>query len=243
MACSRTELLPGMQGSGGSMLGGVGGHLFDPSLGTGGAAPFASTSGTGGTTTLASGTGGAVPPSGTGGRTTLAGAGGSPATSSSPCPCSRRPGGDYSFQCPMGTGQSASADIGRMGGTVSLSGTPSTKGVPCRLDIPANALSQLVTVTITETDIPPPLGYIDESPIYAIDSPGGLALASPARLTIPFQSDQSSVSNQLAIYLSTDGKTFTRLSVLLVNAGFVQGLLRGTGLVFAGYPATPPCGG
>ncbi len=154
------------------------------------------------------------------------------------CPCSRRPGENNAFMCPPGTGQASTTALGTDGGNASLDGTPSTASVPVRLTLLPTALGQSVSVTITETTTPPPAGYVDESPIYSIAMLPGLTLSTPARLVLPYQSNLSLISSQLAIYFSTDGTTYTRVQDSYVNAGFLQGSLTKSGFVFAGYPKT-----
>jgi hypothetical protein len=198
------------------------------------------TPGTGGTITLR-GTGGIISVTpGTGGTTTLRGTGGSlpPATSApTNCPCSRRPGENNSFMCPPGTGQTSSASIGSKGGTLMLNGTPSTKGVAVTVAIPANAFSSTVVLSITETTLSPPAGYVDESPVYDIEAlPAGTILSQPVPVSIPFQNNININPQQLSIYASTDGVHYTRAQDSYINAGFLQGSLSKFGFIFAGYP-------
>ncbi|MGB8298825.1 MAG: hypothetical protein WCG85_25635 [Polyangia bacterium] len=194
---------------------------------------------TAGGTSLSGGSSGSS--SSSGGSSAFPGAGGSADAGSSPgtaCPCSRRPGENSSFMCPRGTGHATSASIGTKGGTVTLNGTPSTMGVPVTLVIPANDLSQSVVVTITETTLSPPAGYVDESPVYDIEGPTGTTLSTPATVSMPFQNNLSFVASQLSIYTSTDGITYSRIQDSYLNAGFLQGSLSKFGFLFAGYPQT-----
>ena len=145
--------------------------------------------------------------------------------------------------CPPGTGQAASTSIGSKGGTVTLDGTPSTKGVPVTLTIPANGFSRPVDVTIAETALAPPAapptGYVDESPVYDIEgSPLVIPLPGPATVSLPFQNNSNLVASQLGIYTSSDGITYSRVQDSYINAGFLQGSLSRFGFLFAGYPQT-----
>lgn len=200
-------------------------------LGSGGDTRGNTTDGTGGIINIAPGTGG---------TTTLRGTGGSlpPATSApTNCPCSRRPGENNSFMCPPGTGQASFASIGKQGGTLTLNGTPSTKGVAVTVAIPANAFASLVVISITETTLAPPAGYVDASPVYDIEAlPAGTILPQPVPVNIPFQNSIGTYPQQLSIYASTDGVQYTRVQDTYINAGFLQGSLSKFGYVFAGYP-------
>jgi len=196
--------------------------------------------------------GGALPtPTGEGGSsgTTGTGQGGSVVTDAGRgggggdgrnCPCSRRAGENNSWMCPPGTGKVATAEIGPAGGTLILDGTPATQGVgvPFKLVIPYNALTQTVTLQVTELTVPPPSGFVDYSPIYDLQ-PRGLTFATPALLTIPWENVQGVVPAGIAAYLSTDdGATFTRIADSYTNAGFEMASLSGLGQVFTGYPRT-----
>jgi len=230
--CGRTDLLPAGEvssGNGGTQAIGSGGSGGG---GGGGSTQSGSMIGAGGSGGAFSATGGSPALLGTGGR---ADAG---PFSGTACPCSRRPGENNSFMCPVGTGQSASASIGTKGGTVTLNGTPSTVGVPVTLTIATNALSQSGTVTITETTLAPPAGYVDESPVYDIEGPAGATLVGPAAVSIPSQNNLRIGSLQLSIYTSADGIAYSRIQDSYINAGFLQGSLSKFGFLFAGYPQT-----
>jgi hypothetical protein len=235
--CGRTDLLPpgnvssGMGGSVPILTLPIGSGGSAGALGSGGDVRGNTTEETGGIINIAPGSGGA---------TTLRGTGGSlpPATSvPANCPCSRRPGENNSFMCPPGTGQASFASIGKQGGTLTLNGTPSTKGVAVTVAIPANAFASLVVISITETTLAPPAGYVDASPVYDIEAlPAGTILLQPVPVNIPFQNSISIYSQQLSIYASTDGLQYTRVQDTYINAGFLQGSLSKFGYIFAGYP-------
>ncbi len=154
------------------------------------------------------------------------------------CPCSRRPGPNNSFKCPVGTGVVVSGEIGPEGGSLILGGTPSTVGVSFKLDIPPNALSQREVISVTElSNAAPSAPYIDESPVFDIQ-PAGLTFAAPALLTVPFMNVDGVIAPELSIYASSDCHTFQRLPDSYSNAGFLQASMRVVGPVFAGYPRT-----
>jgi hypothetical protein len=138
--------------------------------------------------------------------------------------------------CPAGSGESVMGMVADAGGTIELTGTMSTRGAAARLEIPRGALAGPTVITITETDMPPPAGYVDGSPIYRID-PSDLMLAKPAVLTIPFAVLSGTVP-PLAIYQIV-GDTFVKVPDSYLNAGFLQGSIKTTGLYFAGAPKTP----
>jgi len=134
------------------------------------------------------------------------------------CACTRRPGPGTSFMCPAGTGKSATALIGPEGGTIELSGTPSTVGVPARLEIPFGALAAATLVSITETQCPPPSNFDDGSPIYQIDPPC-VMLSQAAKLTIPY-SVNSGVIAALEIWAVSDTGV-SKVPDSYLNAGFL----------------------
>jgi hypothetical protein len=155
------------------------------------------------------------------------------------CACSRRPNERNSFQCPRGTGTSASATIDATGGTILLSGTPSTAGVPFRLAIPPGALAGAVTITLTETTTAPPQPFVDFSPVFDI-APHGLVLAVPATLTVPESNLSGQWPKEIAIYASADGgSNYARVTDSYQNAGFAQSSLSTLGPVLVGYPRGP----
>jgi len=152
------------------------------------------------------------------------------------CPCSRRPDENNSSLCPPGTGKVTTAEIGPAGGTVLLDGTPQTKGVSFKLEIPFNGLAEVVTIQVTEMMSPVPQPYVDQSPIYDLQ-PAGLTFATPVLLTIPYQNVRGIIPPETSAYLSTpDGASFERLEDAYVNAGFVTAPLSRLGQVFAGHP-------
>ena len=151
------------------------------------------------------------------------------------CLCTRRdmiPAG----MCPRGVGQSTAATIGPAGGTVSLKAQQGT----FTLDIPPTALAADIQITITETAIAPPAGFVDYSPVYRID-PIDLALAVPAKLTVPFSNGRGvGVSDQnMAIFWSSANPcTLERLPSTYINAGFAQGSTLNGGYAIVGYGST-----
>lgn len=159
-------------------------------------------------------------------------------TASGPCPCSRRPGANNSFQCPMGTGETTKQVVGPAGGTISLHGQQAIfSGMDFMIQIPPNALTQRVAITITETTDPPPRNLIDFSPIYDVE-PTTVVSKFPMKLTVPW-SNLGAIPNTLAIYFSPAvGQPFTRVSDSYINAEFMQGSTTHFGRFIAAYPRT-----
>jgi len=131
--------------------------------------------------------------------------------------------------------------IDAQGGTLTLDGTPSTVGVPFDLEIPPGALTQPVALTVTETRTAPPDAYTDFSPVFDL-APHGLALAIPAKLTLP-EANAGGWSGAISIYVSTDaGSSYGRASDSYQNAGFAEASLSTIGPVFVGYPRNADAG-
>ena len=143
------------------------------------------------------------------------------------CPCTRTPGPGNSFQCPMGAGQTSYATIGAAGGQIMLLGQQSkaTK-VPLGIIFPPGALATDTRISVTETDLPPPTGIEDWSPVYLVE-PRGLELAKVASLQIPWSSNLTAVPNTLGIYARDENGScaFNRLVDSYTNAGFEQASL------------------
>ena len=106
------------------------------------------------------------------------------------CPCTRRPGQGNSYLCPMGVGQTvlhvhralAVASIG-------LLGQQSAKiEHPVRVDHPPRRARRRHADLCSETDLPPPSGFLDWSPVYFVE-PRGLLLSKVAGLQIPWSSN------------------------------------------------------
>jgi hypothetical protein len=123
---------------------------------------------------------------------------------------------------------------------VSLAGQQGkASGVDFVLKFAPGALALPTAITVTETTIPPPVGFIDYSPVYRIDPPG-LTFAGRVGIVVPSGNTDGSVGQGLSIEFSLDGSSaFSRIGDSYVNAGFLQGTLPSTGFVFAGYPAPP----
>lgn len=155
------------------------------------------------------------------------------------CPCTRRPGPGSSFQCVAGVGESTSATIGPAGGSITLvgqEGGPHGGGVPFRIDIPPTALDHEVTITITETSVPPLASLVDYSPVYRLE-PADLTFAVPATLGIPWSNESGQVSQSLSIYWAAGcGGVFEPLADNYINAGFNQGSTTKLGWAVVGYP-------
>jgi len=145
--------------------------------------------------------------------------------------CSRASDVAPSAGCPVGTGETVRGVLEREGDTVELGGTPATVGVPFRATAPSQ-LAKAVTVQLMETEIPPPAGVIDLSPVYWIASESTVpALAVNVNIT----SNASELyPDVVGVYYSADGETYARLPDSYLNAGFVQGVVPGGGFVLAG---------
>jgi hypothetical protein len=157
------------------------------------------------------------------------------------CLCTRRdavPAG----MCPRGVGQSVTETIGPAGGEISLLGQ---QGLFV-MTIPPTALAVPTSITVTETAIPPPAGFVDYSPVYSVE-PLNLMFSQPVKLNIPFSNGRGfDVFDQnMAIFWSA-ASTFTlqRLPSTYINAGFAQGATGRGGYAIVGYGsagAAPYC--
>jgi hypothetical protein len=101
-------------------------------------------------------------------------------------------------------------------------------------------------ITVTETAIAPPSGFVDYSPVYEIE-PAALTFFAPATLTVPFSNGRGSdvFDENLAIFWSVSADslfTFEPLAGTSVNAGFARAstLHGGYALVGYGSPGTVP---
>jgi hypothetical protein len=140
----------------------------------------------------------------------------------------------------MGVGQTAYIYIGPGGGNIGLLGQQSaSSNVPFGLTIPPGALDADTLISVTETDLPPPSGFLDWSPVYLVE-PRGLSLHKVAGLQIPWSSNASSVPAALAIYARDDNGScgFKPLVDSHTNAGFEQASLTQFGYLFVGVPST-----
>jgi hypothetical protein len=156
------------------------------------------------------------------------------------CPCTRRPGQGNSYLCPMGVGQTAYLYIGPGGGSISLHGQQSaSSNVPFGLTIPPGALDADTLISVRETDLPPPSGFADWSPVYLVE-PRGLLLHKVAGLQIPWSSNAMGVIPKIAIYARDENGScgFKSLVDSYTNAGFEQASLTEFGYLFVGVPST-----
>jgi len=131
--------------------------------------------------------------------------------------------------CPMGVNQSSTAIVGPAGGKVYFEGQQ--KG-GLRLDIPPTALAACTTITITETNRPPPAAFVDFSPVFRVE-PANLSFSVPVRVDI-FWSNRSGLvvpNDQLLIYWSATGAdgSWVPLPDSYRNAGFNQGSVQQAG--------------
>jgi hypothetical protein len=140
----------------------------------------------------------------------------------------------------MGVGQTAYATIGPAGGMLMLHGQQSNRtNVPFEVTFPPGALTTDTRISVTETDLPPPSGIIDFSPVYLVE-PRGLTLAKVASMQIPWSSNLTAIPSTLAIYARDENGTcgFKRLGDSYTNAGFEQASLTEFSYLLVGYPST-----
>ena len=206
----------------------------DDEAGGAGGAPATGDAGTGGTGGPAAGTGGGSGGAPLGGGGVPQGIAGSTNVS---CPCSRRAEAPISMDCPRGTDRASAAMVGPGGANVVLTGTRQTRGVPFELEIFAGSLENETEIVIVESSEAPPKGFVDWSPVYAIE-PAELGFVQGAAIQIPAFSSLTSLDSGMAIYFSdsADGP-FEKLADSYVNAGFLQATALKTGFFFVGYPS------
>jgi hypothetical protein len=223
----------GGQGSGGAFTGGTGNVAGG---GAGGTLPDDGSAGDGSAGDGSAGDGSA--------ESSPFGSSGSAAFANLPqCGCTRRPGTGTSFQCPWGEGLTVSTQIGPDGGSIHLQGTESTVGVPVEIRIPRGALSETVTISITELSVPPPDDLSDWSPLYRFE-PSGLTFERPAEVRVPWSGNSGVVASGLSLYVSSEpggSCDMKPLSDNYVNAGFNQGTLWHLGWAIVGVPKPEGC--
>ena len=143
------------------------------------------------------------------------------------------------MDCPRGAGKSTSTRLGPDGGTASLDGTPATLGVPFSVVVFPGSLDRDVNIRLTELSTPTPDGYVDFSPIFAIE-PGSLELTNGGALRIPWSVPHpggGTIPKTLAIYFSAStAGGWERMSDNYTNAGFSQATALTGGYFFVGYP-------
>jgi hypothetical protein len=150
-----------------------------------------------------------------------------------PCICTRRdvvPVGS----CPRGQNQSVSATIGPAGGELVLRGQQGL-GVPFSITFPPNALTTATRITVTETNIPPPAGVVDWSPLYRIE-PTDLVLAEAAKVQVPWSQGRGTALGGGDLYWST-GSTcaLEKLPSSSTNAGFAMANVGRLGFAMVAY--------
>jgi hypothetical protein len=141
------------------------------------------------------------------------------------------------FICPMGAGESRSTIINaRTGGGVVLYAQQGAS-VLFHVNIPPRALATDAKVTVTETAIPPPIDYVDYSPVYVIESP--IPTSLPLQLLVPYSNKMAAPAN-LSIYFASDPNgSFSRVQGSTLSAGFIEGSISQFGALFVGSPKTP----
>ena len=167
---------------------------------------------------------------------------GTVATPPAGCFCTRRPGLYNSYMCPMGAGESAAQVIGPDGGQISLMGQQGkASGVPFQIVFPPGAVAAATTIRVTETQVAPPDGYVDHSPVYLIE-PRGLKLGRIAALQVPFSvaSGVQFAQKDFAVFerAETGDCAFARVADSYTNAGFEMSSLTQLGYLFVGSVKT-----
>jgi hypothetical protein len=93
-------------------------------------------------------------------------------------------------------------------------------GVPFEISFPPTALATDTCITVTETALPPPPGFVDWSPVYRID-PVGLTLATAATVKVPFSQGREVAYGGGELFWSAESPcTLARLPSSYTNAGF-----------------------
>jgi hypothetical protein len=155
------------------------------------------------------------------------------------CFCTRRPGPGASTVCPAGLDELASAEIGRPGGVVALTGRQGAwGGLQAVLTIPPNVLDRDLAISLRETSIPPPKEFVDWSPVYELGPAcvNGTALMT---LRLPY-SNLGGTSGALALYFAKDAfSPFTPGAFRFTNDGrYLEADISQFGLFFVGFPKT-----
>jgi len=223
----------GTGGVGGSgVTGGVGGSGATGGNGatggsdaTGGSSGSGTTSGSGGSG-VTGGVGGSGANGGSGGS---GGAGGAGGTTPIACPCTRRPGpGSSSDYCGLGS------DITGLG-KITVDGGQRGLGF-FTIDVPPGALLFDTTFIVHETKIPPPVDYVDFSPIIVVAP--FIATLSPVKLTIGNVTNAPGVPRtNVSLYAAKDQYSpYTRVADSKFENGEVRASVSELGAFFVGYP-------
>jgi hypothetical protein len=155
------------------------------------------------------------------------------------CFCTRRSGPGASPVCPAGLDELASAEIGRPGGVVALTGRQGTwSGLQAVLTIPPNALDRDLAISLRETSIPPPKEFVDWSPVYEL-GPACVNGSALMKLQLPY-SNFGGTSGALALYYAKDGVSpFKPAPFKFTNDGrYLEAEIPQFGLFFVGFPKT-----
>jgi hypothetical protein len=204
--------------SGGGMIAGGGAQGGAP--GAGGVGGSGETGGSG----VTGGVGGSGAKGGSGGS---GGAGGAGGTTPDACPCTRRPGSSALY-CPIGSDGSSFGKITTDGGGVGLGSF--------FILVPRMALPSMTTFVVHETTIPPPVDYVDFSPITVVAPQ--IATLAPVTVTIKNVMNAPGVPRTaVAIYAAKDQYSpFTRVEDSRFENDVVRGSVSQIGAYFAGYP-------
>ena len=147
------------------------------------------------------------------------------------CPCTRRPGpGSSELYCPVGSGLSGS-------GRVTVDGVGVGLGF-VYIDVPPGALPFDTTFIARETTIPPPIDYVDFSPITIVAP--YIATLAPVKITIMTVMNAPGVPRaNVALYVAKDQYSpYTRVADSVFDSGVVHASVNQLGAFFAGYPKT-----
>jgi hypothetical protein len=103
------------------------------------------------------------------------------------------------------------------------------------IDLPPMSLPSATTFIFHETTIPPPVEYVDFSPILVIAP--FVTLRSPAKITLTVRNEPDVPLTNVSIYAAKDQfSPFTRVADSSVEGGVVRGSVTELGAFFAGYP-------
>jgi len=119
-------------------------------------------------------------------------------------------------------------------GTVNMNGAGVGVG-SFEIFVPSTALPTATTFIVTETMIPPPVDYVDFSPIYVVAP--FITTRLPAKVTIAVKNEPWVPRANLSIYAAKDQfSPFTRVADSATSAAGVTGSVTELGAFFAGYP-------
>ncbi|HEY5375839.1 MAG TPA: hypothetical protein VIK01_19305 [Polyangiaceae bacterium] len=108
--------------------------------------------------------------------------------------------------------------------------------LPLTLTIPPGALSAPTLITVSDALVPP-AEFNPTTPGYVI-APPGLKFAVPVAIRIPWGVLGGGAPPNFGVFFAPDARSIpAELSDSYVNAGFLEGTLKGTGILFTGAPS------